>query len=61
MCDNRFDYILARVGYFEEQFKEVADQYRVSGQFISKLYKRCGKLGILCPKKRRLETFVTLS
>lgn len=36
MCDNRFDYILARVGYFEGEFKEVADQYRVPGQFISK-------------------------
>lgn len=36
MCDNRFDYILARVGYFEGEFKEVADQYRVLGQFISK-------------------------
>lgn len=37
MCDNRFDYILARVAYFEGEFQEVADQYRVPGQFISKL------------------------
>ena len=37
MCDNRFDNILARVGYFEGEFKEVADQYRVLGPFISKL------------------------
>ena len=37
MCDNRFDHILARGGYFEGQFKEVADWYQVTGQFISKL------------------------
>lgn len=30
MCDNRFDYIVAGGGYFEGQFKEVADQYMIS-------------------------------
>ena len=48
-------------GYFEGYFKEVADQYRATGQFVSKLWKTVCETGIICPLKRKLETLVNSS
>ena len=49
-------------GYFGGQFKEVAVRYRVTDQFVSKLWKTfCEtELGIICPQKIACEQALCL-